>query len=90
MPQYYWDETKEFRGTESFFSLVSKYRRQEYYSKLRSYEDLTNFINKYTSGATTVISKIVSEPYEENNSKIIEDMNEIEDGKYMYVIYFVE
>lgn len=90
LPKNYWVDTKEFRGTESFFNVVSKFRREEYYSKLKSYEDLTNFIDEYTSGATTVIYKIVRDPYEENNSKIIEYMNEIEDGKYMYVIYFVE
>lgn len=90
LPKKYWAETKEFRGASSFLSVVSKYGREEYYSKLKSYDELTDFIEKHTSGATAVISKIVREPYDENSSKIIDDMSEIEDGRYMYVIYFVD
>lgn len=90
LPKKYWAETKEFRSPSSVFDYVSKFRREEYYSKLKSYDYLTEFIERHTSGASAVISKIDRKPYDENSSKIIKDMNEIEDGRYLYVIYFLD
>ncbi len=90
LPKKYWLDTEEFRSSTSIFDINTKYDRDEYYSKLKSYDDLTDFIERHTSGASVVVTKITRNAHNENSSKIINGMDEIEDGGYLYACYFID
>lgn len=72
------------------FSPIFPYQFESYLSKLKSYDTLKDFIERFTQGATVLMTKIIQSPVDTDSGKIIPDSEDREGYGYLVLCYFFD
>ena len=94
LPTDYWASIKKFMSFAAMASPLTQFERDEYYSSLKTYEDIISYTEQYTEDASVHISRITDRAPNNSKIRLIDDIDalcdEIDDIKYLHLCFFVD
>jgi hypothetical protein len=90
LPKTYNQDSKSFfKSYSDLASQLRQYKAAEYYDSLANYQQLKQFTEEYTEGATAVLINILKHPLISSKERLIDEADEIEDLGYLVLCYYV-
>lgn len=81
----YQEETRYIKSPTRILEVLYEFKRKEYDSKLKTISELVDYIDNIVNEGTTYILETSMKPYDESESKIINNFHLIEDAGYTMI-----